>query len=97
MPATGGLECFGHAAERKIVGLGAAAGEDNFRRLAADEYRYRRAGVVQDALGALAEVVHTRRVTEIVSERPRHRLDDGWIDWSGRVVVEVDPHGDPSS
>ena len=50
MTPAGRLERFGHAAQREVVGLGAAAGEDDLGRLGADQRRDRGAGVVEDAL-----------------------------------------------
>ena len=74
--AAGRLERLGGAADREVVGLGAAAGEHDLRRVGADQRRDRRSRVVERRLGLLAEVMHARRVAEHVARRggrPRRR------------------------
>ena len=75
-----GFERLGDAAQGEIVGLGAAAGEDDLGRLGADQRRHRRPRLVQHRFGPLPEMVDARRVAELVAQSARHRLDD----WRGR-------------
>ncbi len=54
-----------------------------------------RAGLVQNPLRALTELMDARRVAEVAVRGPQHadhRLDDGWVERGGRVVVEIDAH-----
>ena len=92
MPASGDLERFGDAPDRKIVRLGPAAREHDFRHFGLQEVGHRRPGLVHDALGPLAEVVDARRIAEILLEDPRHDLDNGRVDGGGGVVIEIDAH-----
>ena len=62
-----GLERLGGAADGEVVGFGAAAGEDDFRRIAVDERRHRRPGLVEGGLRLLAEVMDTRRIAEKIA------------------------------
>jgi hypothetical protein len=87
--ASARLERFRGTAKRQIVGLGATAGEHDFRRFSPDEIRHRRSRLVQHGLGALPEVVHARWIAEIVGQRTMDRLDDRGIWRRGRVVVKV--------
>jgi len=93
-PARRAIEKFGRlcrAAQREVVGLGAAAGEHDLGRLGPDQLCDRRARLVQHRLGALAEVMHARRVAEVFAQRARHGLDDRRVRRCGRVVIEVGP------
>ncbi len=94
VPPPGGLERLGDAAQREVVRLGAAAREDDFGRLGADELRHRRPRLVEDRLGALAEMMDARRVAEVLGVRAVMTLDDRRVDRGGRVVVEVDRASD---
>ena len=86
------LERLGGAAQREVVGLGAAAREHDLGRLRADELPDRRARLVEQRLGALPEVMDARRVAEVVGERAGHGLDDRRVRRGGGVVVEVGRH-----
>ena len=61
-----------------------------FWGLGPDQLSDGRPRLVQQRLGALTEMMDARRVTEVLGERPRHRLDDRRVRWGGRVMVEVD-------
>jgi hypothetical protein len=87
-PATR-LQHFHRAPEGEVVGLGPAAREDHLGRLTADELGDRGARLVEQCLGLLAEVMHARRIAEIVQQRARHDLDDGRVGWRRGVVVEI--------
>ena len=90
--ATGGLERVGRAAKGKVVGLRAAACEHDVPRLGANQRRHRAACVVEESLGALAEMMDARGVPELIGQG----ADDGrgylWSRRGRRVVVEVRTH-----
>ena len=80
-----------HDAEnRQIIGLGAAAGEDDLGGLAwisDGDLPPRR---FQPLLGGLAEMVDAGRVTIHLTETRHHGLQNLGSDGSGGVVVEVE-------
>ena len=84
--------CFGHTSDGEVVRFGAAAREDDLLRSAAEQGRNCRPRVIDDCLGGLAECMDARRVAESVSHDVGYHVDDRRIDWSRRVVVEVDSH-----
>ena len=85
-----------HAENGEIVGLGAAAGEDDLRRGGVDERGHLAARGFQALLGGLSEMVDAGRVTIHLSEARHHRLEDLRIDRCGGVVIEVEVlHLDP--
>ena len=84
------FERLGDAAQREVVGLGAAAREDDFGGGAADERGDVLTGVVESGLGALAEMVHAGGVAEVVAHGVGHGGNHVGIDGRGRVVVEID-------
>ena len=49
--------------------------------------------VIASARGALPEVVHARRVAEVVAERAGHRLEHTRVERGRGVVIEVGAHG----
>ena len=76
VPASGGFERLGGAANREVVALGAAGGEDDLGRLAAEQGGHLGARLVERGLGLLAEVVHARRVAPDVANGPVHPVGD---------------------
>ena len=38
---------------------------------------------------SLPEMVHARRIAEVVPQRCRHAVDDGRMRWRGGVVVQI--------
>ena len=64
MPATGHLERLGGAPNGEIIGLGPAAGEDDFRRFGPDKGGNRAPRVVNCGLRLLPVVMNTRRIAE---------------------------------
>ena len=93
MLAAGVFERLSGAANREVIGLGAAAGEHHLGRFGAHQRGHGCARLVQGRLCLLPVVMNTRRIAEKVCERSRHRLGDGRIDRGGRVVIEVNAHG----
>lgn len=78
------------AEDCEIVGLGAAAGENDLVRLCAQESGELIAGIVNRRASPASSGVDGRRVSmKLVQKRP-HRREDFWGKWGGRVVVEVD-------
>ena len=92
VPPARRLERFGCAAHRQDVSLGAAAGEDDLGRIAADEGGHRGARGVEPRLRPLAPAVHAGGVAEVLPEGAVHGVRDRRIDWRRGVVVEVDRH-----
>ena len=86
----GRLDRFGGAAQRQVVRLGAAAGEHDLGRLAADQLGDGGSRLVEQRLRPLPEVMNARWIAEIFLERARHGFDDQRVWRGGRVVVEVD-------
>ena len=64
MLATGHLERLRGAPNREIIGLGAAAGEDDFGRFGPDKGRNRAPRVINCGLRLLPVVMNTRRIAE---------------------------------
>ena len=81
---------FDGADEGEVVRLGAARGQDDVARPAAEEPADRFARLIDVVTGGLAGTVRARRVRPVVPERREHGLDDGVVRAGRRVVVEVD-------
>ena len=92
LPA-GRLEGLGHASNGEVVALGPAAGEHDLAGIRANQRGHRAAGLVDDRLGPLPEMVDAGRVAELLPQRRGHAVDDGAGGGSRGVMVEVDPHG----
>src|SRR5262249_42737572 len=86
------LERFGGASNREVVGLGAAAREDDLRWVAANERSQIRAGFVERGFGLLAEVVDARRGTEDLTRDPRAGIRRVVLTRRHRVLVKIDTH-----
>lgn len=81
----------GHALEREVVRLRAAAGEDDLLGAGGPQERgHLGPGLVQRLAGALAEAVHGGGVGEVVAPIGRHGGDDLVGRRRRGVVVEVD-------
>ena len=94
MFAAARLEGVGRAADREVVGLGAAARVDDLRRVGMNQRGDRRSGIVQEGLGALAEVMDARRVAELVAGGGHDRIEHFRGERGRRVVVKIDTHGE---
>ena len=79
-------------ADRKIVRLGAAAGEHHFRGIAVDERSDGRPRLVEHRFGLLPEVMHARRVAELVAGDAHDRLHHLRGERRRGVVVKIDTH-----
>ena len=79
-----------HAENGEVVGLRAAAGEDDLRRRRVDERGHLAARGFQPLLRRLSEMVDAGRVTIHLSEARHHRLENLRRDGSGGVVIEVE-------
>ena len=93
--AVDGLVDTGGAADREVVGLGAAAREHDLRRLAADQRGDGRSRLVDEGLRLLAEMMHARRVAEDIPGGAPYGVGDFRRDGCRRVVVKVDTHSEP--
>ena len=71
VPAPGGLERLGGAADGEVVALGAAGREDHFGGLGAQQSRHLRPRLVQRRLGLLPEMVDARGVAPDARGGPR--------------------------
>ncbi len=89
MPAAGRFQDLRRPPERHVVGFRAAAGEDDFGRLGADEVRDRGPRFVEQRLGLLPEVMNARGIAEIFLEGTRDDLDHRRIGWRRCVMVEI--------
>ena len=77
--------------ERKIVRLGGAARENDFRRRRVDERGDLRAGGVDCLVRIPAPgVLAAGRVAEALAEERQHLGEDARVDGRGRVVIEVE-------
>ena len=81
---------FGDAADREVVALGRAAGEDDFLGVGADRRGDRLPRRVDRVAGFVADGVDAVRVAVLLVEVRQHRLDDARIDARRGVVVHVD-------
>ena len=66
--------CLRHPLDNGVVGLGAAAAEDDRRGGRAQHFRHRVAGVVDGHARPPAVPVHTRRVAERLALKRQHRI-----------------------
>ena len=82
-------------ADRRVVALRAAGGEQDFvGEAGADERRDLVAGGLHPLPAWRAEGVRRRRVAEVLGEERQHRRDHLGIDARRGVVVQIDrPHG----
>ena len=78
------------ALDRGVVALAAAAGEDDFLRLATEQRRDLFARGLDGPAHARAEAVGARRVAVELGQVRQHRVDDGGVEGGGGVVVEVE-------
>ena len=85
--AAGAIE---RAEDRGVVGLGAAAGEDDLARPAPDHVGDVVAGLVDRLAHLPGEAVRPRRVGELLGEERQHRLDSVGAHGRRRRVVEID-------
>ena len=83
-------QCKEHALERKIVGLAAAAGEDDFIILAAEQSRDLAARLFDRGFRRGGRPMPARRIAEMILKKRLHRGGDRRIDRRARVVVEID-------
>src|ERR1043166_6019510 len=77
------------AEDRIVVGLGAAAGKDDFTFLRAKKVCDTHTRVVDGGAGFAAEDVHATRVAEVLPQVGQHRVQDLRIQRRGCVVVCV--------
>src|ERR1017187_5268757 len=77
------------AKNSQVVALRAAAGENNLTWLGAKEIGRAIARVVERRPGALADVMHGRRVAPKLAEKWQHRLAHCRVEWCRGVVIEV--------
>ena len=90
-----GAEEAGGAEDGEVIGLGAAAGEDDFTGFAGPEAGHAVAGVVEEFPGFASEMMDAGRVGPAPFESGEEGFADDAIEWGGGVVVAVDPlHGE---
>jgi hypothetical protein len=77
------------AAQREVVGLGAAAGEDDLSWLHSDQCGDLLARLLQRHAGTAAGLVGTRRVARPGIEARQHGVADPGVERSRGVVIEV--------
>src|SRR5260370_31219425 len=73
-----------------VVGLGAAAGEENLLGPGAEEGRDLFAGGLDGGAGLLTEGVDGGGVAEFAGKIGKHGVEHFWLDGGGGVVIEVD-------
>lgn len=78
-----------HALEREVIGLTAAAGEDNLIAVATKQSCYLIARRLKSGLGSSGSPMSARRVTVMIVKKGAHRGGDSGIDRRAGVVVEV--------
>ena len=76
--------------DREVVGLGAAAGEDDLGGAAAEQLGHRLARALDRRPRLLSMMVDGRRVAEVLAEVGPHGLQHLGQHGRGRVVVEID-------
>ena len=80
----------GAADHAQVVGLGAAAREDDLRGRGVQERGHLRARVLDSPTGLLTEGVGAGGVPEVLAEIGEHRLEDLGADGGAGIVIEVD-------
>src|SRR5580704_14532649 len=83
------VACGNQARNRKIVGLGAAAGENDFRSATTQQRRYGLAGVFDGSPRLLPMMMDGGSIAELLSEIRTHRLEHVGQQRSRGVIVEV--------
>ena len=76
--------------ERRVVGLGGAAGEDDFIGVGVEQVGDCLAGILEGLAGAAAEAMGAGRVAERFAGKRLHRLHHGRQQRRGCIVVQVD-------
>ena len=87
------LDRFRRAANRQVVALGAAGGEDDLGGVGADQRADGAAGLVQGCFGLLTEMMDAGCIAPHVAHRLGHPVGDQRIQRSCRVMVQIDAHG----
>ena len=78
-----------HAAQRRVVGLGPAAREDDLARLRTEERRDTLAGVLHREPRPPPERMDRRRVAVVLAEVREHRLEHRLVERRRGGVVEI--------
>src|SRR5262249_12057280 len=82
-----------HALEGEVVGLAAAAGENDLVASAAEQRRHLAARRLEGGLCRSCRPMPTRRIAVVILEKRPHHGGDRRIDRRAGVVIEVDaPH-----
>ena len=84
------LQRAGHALDGQIVGLGAAAGENDLGRLGPRQGGYLLTGAVDGAATQASQTIQGRGIAVEPAEVRRHGLADAVVERSGGVVIKVD-------
>ena len=79
-----------YAPERQVVGLGAAAGEDDLGRLGADQRGDALATLLDGHACPTAKLVYRRRVTVVLLQIRPHRLQHARIERRRGGMVQID-------
>jgi hypothetical protein len=77
--------------EREVVAFRAAAGKDDFRRLATQQASNRFPCALHRSPCLLSMMMDGRRVAKVLAEVRAHSLENLGQHGSGRVIVEVNP------
>ena len=91
LPFLGAKQCAGQ--KRLIVGLAAAAGEGNFRRLGIQALRHVGACLIENLPGALTHGVEAGGVAVVLLQAMEHGLTRRLMDGRGGRVICIDVHG----
>src|SRR5437660_10178364 len=73
-----------------IARFGAAAREDHFVRLSAQQFCNLRSSASHSVVSGFPKGVRARRIPEMLAQIRKHRLNDCGIERRGGVVIEVD-------
>src|SRR5581483_10770961 len=82
--------CKVHAFEREIVGLASATGEDDFIRLASEQFRNLFAGSFNCGFCRRRRPVPARWIAEIARKKRQHCRANRRVNRCARIVVEID-------
>src|SRR5690606_29960139 len=85
-----GARCLRRAAQRQVIALGPAAGEDDLVRGAVQQPGNGRSCRLEIALCRAAPGMYGLRVAEGVAEIGHHRIQHARIERRGRAVIEID-------
>ena len=84
-----GFEQTGDSENGQVIGLGAAAGEDDFAGLGTQKFSGAVPGIVEQGTGFAANVMDGRGIAPDFVQKRQHGRAYAWVERRGGVVIEI--------